>query len=81
MAAAKIKKILVTGGAGFLGAHLCRALHAQGHLVICLDNFLTGSRTAFIPGQDPERFRLVQHDIINPIDLEVEEIYNLACPA
>ena len=74
-------KVLVTGGAGFLGSHLCDRLLAQGHEVICLDNFFTGSKrnVAHLIGR-PD-FELVRHDVIEPILLEVDRIYNLACPA
>ncbi|HOW56935.1 MAG TPA: SDR family oxidoreductase [Smithellaceae bacterium] len=75
------KRILVTGGAGFLGSHLCAALLNQGHSVICLDNFYTGSKENIIQLMDNHHFELIRHDIINPIYLEVDEIYNLACPA
>jgi UDP-glucuronate decarboxylase len=76
-----IKRILVTGGAGFLGSHLCERLVAAGHDVICLDNFFTSqkSNVAHLLGQP--NFDLVRHDITQPIWLEVDEIYNLACPA
>ncbi|HPC86063.1 MAG TPA: SDR family oxidoreductase [Smithellaceae bacterium] len=76
-----MKRILITGGAGFLGSHLCERLLTEGHDVICLDNFFTGSKNniAHLLGQ--AHFELIRHDIINPIYLEVDEIYNLACPA
>jgi len=74
-------RILVTGGAGFLGSHLCERLLAQGNEVICLDNFFTGRRTNISPLLDNRRFELVRHDVIEPILLEVDQIYNLACPA
>ena len=73
--------ILVTGGAGFLGSHLCERLLADGHEVICLDNFFTGRRRNIARLLDSRRFELVRHDVIEPILLEVEQIYNLACPA
>jgi UDP-glucuronate decarboxylase len=76
-----MKRILVTGGAGFLGSHLCDSLVAQGHEVICLDNFFTGSKKNIEPLMGHPRFELVRHDIIQPILLEVDQIYNLACPA
>lgn len=76
-----MKRILVTGGAGFLGSHLCDRLIEQGNDVICLDNFFTGSKENIRHLSGNPRFELIRHDIINPILLEVEEIYNLACPA
>jgi UDP-glucuronate decarboxylase len=76
-----MKRILVTGGAGFLGSHLCEHLLAQGHDIICLDNFFTGSKNNILHLLSNPHFELIRHDIINPIFLEVEEIYNLACPA
>ena len=74
-------KILVTGGAGFLGSHLCDRLLAQGHDVICLDNFFTGSKRNVAHLESNPGFELVRHDVIEPILLEVDRIYNLACPA
>jgi UDP-glucuronate decarboxylase len=74
-------RILVTGGAGFLGSHLCEQLLSEGHDVICLDNFFTGSKNNIIHLMDSHRFELVRHDITEPILLEVDRIYNLACPA
>jgi UDP-glucuronate decarboxylase len=74
-------RILVTGGAGFLGSHLCERLLAEGHDVICLDNFFTGSKDNIIHLMDSHRFELVRHDVTEPILLEVDRIYNLACPA
>ena len=74
-------RILVTGGAGFLGSHLCERLLNEGHDVICLDNFFTGSRDNIIHLLDNRRFELIRHDIVEPILLEVDRIYNLACPA
>lgn len=76
-----MKQILVTGGAGFLGSHLCKKLLDQGNHVICLDNFFTGRRQNIIPLLGHENFELLRHDIIDPIHLEVDQIYNLACPA
>ena len=74
-------RILVTGGAGFIGSHLCERLLDEGHDVICLDNFFTGSKNNIIHLMDNHRFELVRHDVIEPILLEVDRIYNLACPA
>jgi UDP-glucuronate decarboxylase len=74
-------RILVTGGAGFIGSHLCERLLAEGHDVLCLDNFYTGRRENVLTLMDSKRFELVRHDIIEPILLEVDQIYNLACPA
>ena len=76
-----MKRILITGGAGFLGSHLCEHLLAQGHDIICLDNFFTGSKNNILHLLSNPHFELIRHDITNPIFLEVEEIYNLACPA
>ena len=76
-----MKTILVTGGAGFIGSHLCEALLKQGHYVICLDNFFTGRKENIKHLMDFYNFELIRHDIIDPIKLEVDEIYNLACPA
>jgi len=76
-----MKRILVTGGAGFLGSHLCDRLIDQGNDVLCLDNFFTGSKDNIIHLLGDPHFELIRHDIINPIFLEVDEIYNLACPA
>jgi UDP-glucuronate decarboxylase len=75
------KRILITGGAGFLGSHLCERLLACGHDIICLDNLYTGSCENIIHLLDNRRFEFIRHDITNPIYLEVDEIYNLACPA
>lgn len=74
-------RILVTGGAGFLGSHLCERLLAEGHDIICLDNFFTGSKDNIIHLMGNHRFELIRHDIVEPILLEVDRIYNLACPA
>ena len=76
-----MKKILVTGGAGFLGSHLCESLLNQGHEVLCLDNYHTGSKFNILHLMDNPFFEPVRHDIIQPFDVEVDEIYNLACPA
>ena len=74
-------RILVTGGAGFIGSHLCERLLNEDHDVICLDNFFTGSRDNIIHLMDNHRFEVIRHDIVEPILLEVDRIYNLACPA
>ena len=74
-------RILVTGGAGFIGSHLCERLLSEGHDVICLDNFFTGSKDNIIHLMDHHRFEVIRHDIVEPILLEVDRIYNLACPA
>ena len=74
-------RILVTGGAGFIGSHLCERLVAEGHEVICLDNFFTGRRENISHLLDDKNFELVRHDVTEPILLEVDQIYNLACPA
>ncbi len=76
-----MKKILVTGGAGFIGSHLCKRLLQQGEKVICLDNLFTGTYDNIKSFLDNENFEFINADIINPIDLDVDEIYNLACPA
>ena len=76
-----MKKILVTGGAGFIGSHLCQRLLHEGNEVICLDNYFTGNRNNIIHLLDNPHFELVRHDVINPYMAEVDEIYNLACPA
>jgi UDP-glucuronate decarboxylase len=74
-------RILVTGGAGFIGSHLCERLLADEHEVICLDNFFTGRRENIAHLLDNHRFELLRHDVIQPILIEVDQIYNLACPA
>jgi UDP-glucuronate decarboxylase len=74
-------RILVTGGAGFIGSHLCERLLNDGHEVICLDNFFTGRRQNVLHLLDNPNFELLRHDVIEPILLEVDQIYNLACPA
>jgi len=76
-----IKRILVTGGAGFLGSHLCERLLNEGNYVVCLDNFFTGTRDNVNHLINNAHFELIRHDIVNPVYLEVDEIYNLACPA
>ena len=75
------KRILVTGGAGFVGSHLCRRLLSQGDDVICLDNLFTGGKDNVYKLMSHENFEFIRHDITNPIWLEVDQIYNLACPA
>ncbi|MEA1891128.1 MAG: UDP-glucuronic acid decarboxylase family protein [Campylobacterota bacterium] len=75
------KRILVTGGAGFVGNHLCRRLLKEGNEVICLDNFFTGSKDNILDMLDNPYFELIRHDVQDAISLEVDEIYNLACPA
>lgn len=78
---AQIKRILVTGGAGFLGSHLCERLVGDGHDVICLDNFFTSQKSNVSHLLDEPNFELIRHDVTHPLFLEVDEIYNLACPA
>jgi len=75
------KRILVTGGAGFLGSHLCDRLTREGHEVLCLDNFFTGAKNNIRHLMGLSNFELIRHDLVHPIFLEVDEIYNLACPA
>ncbi len=75
------KKILVTGGAGFLGSHLCKRLLDDGNEVVCVDNFYTGRKQNIADMMNDENFTLIEHDITEPLDIEVDEIYNLACPA
>ena len=76
-----MKRILVTGGAGFIGSHLCERLLGEGNEVLCLDNYFTGSKTNIAPLLDNPYFELITHDITTPYYEEVDEIYNLACPA
>lgn len=76
-----MKRILVTGGAGFIGSHLCEKLLNQGNEVICLDNFFTGRKENIAHLMDNPVFEVVRHDVIEPILIEVDQIYNLACPA
>ena len=75
------KRVLVTGGAGFLGSHLCEKLLSEGHDIICLDNFFTGSKDNVAHLMDNKHFELMRHDVTFPLYVEVDEIYNLACPA
>lgn len=74
-------RILITGGAGFIGSHLCERLLAEGHEVVCLDNYFTGRKENVEHLRGHARFELVRHDVIEPILLEVDQIYNMACPA
>jgi len=76
-----IMRILITGGAGFIGSHLCERLLSEGNEVICLDNFFTGRKSNIAHLLDDRNFELVRHDVTEPILLEVDQIYNLACPA
>jgi UDP-glucuronate decarboxylase len=76
-----MKRILVTGGAGFIGSHLCERLLSQGHDIICLDNFFTGFKRNILHLMDNHRFELVRHDITQSVLLETDQIYHLACPA
>lgn len=75
------KKILVTGGAGFLGSHLCERLLDAGDEVLCVDNYYTGNKNNILPLLENPRFELMRHDVTFPLYVEVDEIYNLACPA
>jgi UDP-glucuronate decarboxylase len=75
------RRILVTGGSGFLGSHLCERLLKDGHEVVCLDNFFTGSRVNVEHLLDNHRFELMRHDVTEPLTLEVDEVFHLACPA
>lgn len=76
-----MKKILVTGGAGFLGSHLCERLVKEGHHVLCVDNYFTGSKSNIEHLLDYKNFEVMRHDVCLPLYVEVDEIYNLACPA
>ena len=75
------KRILVTGGAGFIGSHLCERLIQQGHNVLCLDNLFTGSKDNILHLLNNPQFEFIRHDVIEPYRCEIDEIYNLACPA
>jgi UDP-glucuronate decarboxylase len=75
------KKILVTGGAGFVGSHLCRRLLNEGHEVLCVDNLFTGNKNNIFDLLDHKKFEFMRHDVTFPLHVEVNEIYNLACPA
>ena len=76
-----MEKVLITGGAGFVGSFLCDRLINEGHEVIVIDNFFTGKKSNLLQLQDNPNFELIRHDIIQPILLEVDWIFNLACPA
>ena len=76
-----MKRVLVTGGAGFIGSHLCERLVSEGHDVICLDNYFTGSKRNVMHLAGCGNFEMVRHDVTAPYYAEVDEIYNLACPA
>lgn len=76
-----MKRILVTGGAGFIGSHLCKRLLEEGNEVICLDNLFTGSKRNIRELMGNERFEFLRHDVVNRLDVEIDQIYNLACPA
>ena len=75
------KRILVTGGSGFLGSHLCEYLLNDGHDVICADNFFTGSKDNILHLLENPKFEIMRHDVTFPLYVEVDEIFNLACPA
>jgi UDP-glucuronate decarboxylase len=75
------KRILVTGGAGFLGSHLCKHLLDLGHDVVCVDNFFTSTKENILPLLENPYFEIVRHDVTFPLYVEIDEIYNLACPA
>ena len=74
-------RILITGGAGFLGSHLSKRLLNEGHEVICMDNFFTGRKRNILPLMENPSFELMRHDVTDPFKVEVDQIYNLACPA
>ena len=75
------KRVMVTGGAGFLGSHLCERLLKDGHEVLCVDNFYTGQKSNVLHLMDNPFFEILRHDVTEPLQVEVDEIYNLACPA
>ena len=75
------KRIMITGGAGFLGSHLCEKLLDSGHDVLCVDNFFTGTKTNVLHLLSNPHFELMRHDVTFPLYVEIDEIYNLACPA
>lgn len=75
------RTVLVTGGAGFIGSHLCKELLDRGHYVICVDNLFTGKKMNILPLMNNPRFEFIRHDITEPLTIEVDQIYNLACPA
>lgn len=77
----KTKRILITGGTGFLGSHLCDRLLAEGHEIVCVDNFYTGMKSNIYHLIGHPRFEWMRHDVTFPLSVEVDEIYNLACPA
>ncbi len=81
MAGLRRTRVLVTGGAGFLGSHLCERLLARGCTVLCVDNYFTGTRDNILPFLDNPQFEIMRHDVTFPLYVEVDEIYNLACPA
>jgi UDP-glucuronate decarboxylase len=81
MASTIVKRILVTGGAGFIGSHLCETLLRQGHEVLCVDNFFSSTKYNILGLMDSKNFELLRHDITFPLYVEVDDIYNLACPA
>ena len=76
-----MKQVLVTGGAGFLGSHLCERLVEEGHHVICVDNFYTGKKLNLTKVNRHENFEFIRHDVTFPLYIEADEIFNLACPA
>lgn len=76
-----MSKILITGGAGFVGSHLCKKLLDFGHEIICVDNLFTGTKNNILPLIDNGKFKFLQYDVTFPLDVDVDEIYNLACPA
>ena len=76
-----MKRVLVTGGAGFLGSHLCERLRAKGHDVLCVDNYFTGRKDNIAHLLGDAHFEAMRHDVTHPLFVEVDEIYNLACPA